>query len=189
LTRDEKDHETQSGVFNPIFDGKTFYIHLNRGDEQVRALRSSGSAALVFQDILAVIPSHWVDAHYGGAATAYYRFAEFQCSVKLAEEPAEMVRVLQAMLDRFQPEGGYDPLDPASARYRPSFEMLVIAELEPITVRAKWKLGQNRPESVRREVARRLRERAKGSDARAADEIERSIQRGAERAPRPTPTS
>src|SRR5262249_4863114 len=152
-----------------------FYLHMGRGDEQVSALRSTGRATLVFQDILAVIPSYWVDAHYGGAATTYYRYAAFTCAARVIEEPAEVVSVLQGLMDRFQPEKGYEPLSAGSERYRKSVESLAIAELKVLSVDAKWKLGQNRPEAVRLEVAKRLRERGEGHDARAADEIERWI--------------
>ncbi|MBI3505061.1 MAG: FMN-binding negative transcriptional regulator [Proteobacteria bacterium] len=178
VTRGEKDQEASFGVFNPVFLGRSAYIHLGARDEQVRQLRETGRATLVFQDILAVIPSYWVDARYGGAATAYYRYAELRCSAVVLDDPAELVRVMQSMMDRFQPEKGYAPLDSSSELYRKSFAAIVGVRLDPVEVRAKWKLGQNRPQSVRLEVARRLRERGTPSDLRAAEEIDRSLAGG-----------
>jgi len=163
------------GVFNPVLVGDSIYLHLNRADEQIRELRVEPRATLVFQDILATIPSHWVDPAYGGAATQYYRFAQLTCDVALLEDPEAMQAPLQAMLDRFQPEGGYAALRHDHKLYRGSFLELVVLALTPVATRTKWKLGQNRSAETRRSVVARLRERGTPVDLRTAAEVERVL--------------
>jgi predicted FMN-binding regulatory protein PaiB len=164
-------------VFNPVCHDGKLYLHLNRRDDQVKTLRRTRCAKLVFQDILAVIPSHWVDQRYGGAATTYYRYAEIDCEATLVEAPEDMRAFLEAMMARFQPEGRFDPLDPASPVYADSYEMILVVVFAPGKTVAKWKLGQNRSLAERETVMARLRERRQGHDLRTADEMRKWIDR------------
>lgn len=174
LTQDMAKPRTVTGLFNHVYDGKNFYLHLNKTDEQVAAL-DSGRAQLVFHDMLALIPSYWVEEKYAGAATAYYRYAEFDCDVALERTPAGMIQALQLLMNHHQPEGHYDPLSADSSIYETSLAMLVIAKLTPTARRTKWKLGQNRPVETRMKVVENLRARAKGNDLRAAEEVLRAL--------------
>src|SRR6185295_2747180 len=140
-------------------------------------LREQPRATLVFQDFLAVIPSHWVNESYAGAATSYYRYAELDCSIRLLEKPEEQTEVFEGLLRKHQPEGGFAKLDPESSLYASSYRMLVFIECRPEVVRTKWKIGQNRPEDVRLQISSRLEQRARGSDLRAASEIRKWIAR------------
>ncbi|HUP56026.1 MAG TPA: FMN-binding negative transcriptional regulator, partial [Bdellovibrionota bacterium] len=170
--------EVACGVFNHVRAEGKLYLHLNRRDEQVACLRESDSATLVFQDILAVIPSYWVDEKYAGAATTYYRYAELRCRARVLESDEELTRVFRSLMGRYQPEGRHEPLSPDSATYRSSYAMLSVVELEPLSVRTKWKIGQNRPVETRLKVAAELEKRAQGQDLRAAAEIRKWIAAG-----------
>lgn len=164
-----------SGVFNPLVVDDHFYLHLHRRDPQVDALRQRARAKLIFQDVLAVIPSHWIDPHDGGFATTYYRYAELTCEANLHTDPQTMTSILDKLMRRHQPEGGYDPLDHRSSTYARSYATILVVELTPVSITSKWKLGQNRPPDVRRRVMAHLRARNQGQDLRAADEVEKSL--------------
>jgi len=163
------------GLFNHHFDGGCFYLHLNRMDEQVADLRSTGRGLLTFLEFFATIPSYWVDPHDGGVATAYYRYAEFDCSVELIEDAEGMVEPLQTLMDRYQREGGYDPLHAHSPIYASSIARLVVVRCTPLATRTKWKLGQNKPVETRRAIIEKFRDRKGPNDERAALMVERSI--------------
>jgi len=163
------------GIFNPLQIEGRFYLHMNRKDEQVADLKERPKALLSFLDFLSVIPSYWVDEHYAGAATAYYRYAEWECTVELFEEPPSMLPVLQMMMDRYQPEQKYDPLNPELPIYKASFASIVVLKLTPVSSRTKWKLGQNRPMEIRNRVMTELKLRARDNDIRAAEEMEKTL--------------
>jgi predicted FMN-binding regulatory protein PaiB len=170
------------GVFNPIRLNGKFYLHLGRHDKQVKDLRFKAKAKVVFQDILAVIPSYWVDENYAGAATTYYRYAELDCRVRILDTPEGQLPIYEGLMRKFQPEGRFEKLDPESPIYEQSFRSLVVLELDVEQVRSKWKLGQNRPVETRLRVAQELEKRARGADLRAAAEIRKWIDRSASRA-------
>lgn len=166
--------EVQTGLLNHALDGAALWLHVRRDDAQLAALRAEPRCTFVVHDYLATIPSHFVDAAYAGAATAYYRWVDLECRAALVDDPAAMVEPLVRLLERLQPDGGYVSLSADHHRYRGSLEALVLIRLEPVAIRPKWKLGQNRPEATRRRIVERLRARG---DHRCADEVERDLVR------------
>ncbi len=174
LTQTECD--LQTGAFNPVHKEGLFYLHLNRSDEQFLALNKRPKARLVFFDFLCNIPSYWVDKDYGGAATSYYRFAEFDCDARVFVEFNAVATMCQLFLDHYQPEGRYAPLMVNIDIYKESFQTLGIVELKPTRTIAKWKLGQNRSIEQRRQIMTNLKDRNRGDDLRAVQEMEKWIQ-------------
>ncbi len=163
------------GLFNHRFDGDEFLLHLNRADEQVADLRARAEAVVSVTDVMALIPSYWVDERDGGAATMYYRHAEFRCRARLIEAPGEMTPYLTRLMDHFQPEGGFDALDHAAPVYARLYKMLVLVALTPVSSRTKWKVGQNRPADLRQRVVEQLKARGRDGDLRAAAEVQATV--------------
>lgn len=160
------------GVFNPIPFENRIYLHLQIKDQQIKAMENNPSCKVIFQDILGMVPSYWVDERYGGAATTFYRYAELSCISNLIKDPNSQVKYLSQMMKHFQPEGVYDPLDYSSPVYKSKIDSILICELEIEEVKAKWKLGQNKPLEKRLEIAKRFQE---AGNLRCAAEIQKSI--------------
>jgi predicted FMN-binding regulatory protein PaiB len=170
------DDTPKLGIFNPVLDGESFILHLNRGDEQLADLKARPKALITFEDFLALIPSYWVDEQYGGAATAYYRYAEFDCDAEIADTRATLLSALQKLMRHYQPEGLYAELDPESETYRKSFDLLAIVTLTPRKTRTKWKVGQNRPIETRKKVIQELLRRGSPDDLRTVEQMQAWIQ-------------
>jgi len=163
------------GLYPFVYDGKTIDLHLVRSDEQITDLKARRRCALEVDEVLGVIPSYWVSSEYAGAATAYHRTVIFECEAQLVEDPRAVAAQQQRLLARYQPEGGYRPLDPESPLYRGALAQLAAVTLEIIRWRAKFKLGQNRPVEARRQVIAELRKRGRPNDGRAADALQWTI--------------
>lgn len=161
----------EHGVYHAVWDADRFFIHLGRTDDQCRSLVASPRCRFIFLDMLSVIPSYWIDARYGGAANQFFRYAEFECTVRVIQEPSQMMDALQKMMDHFQPEGNYDPLDPVAEVYRDKLNAIAIGELTPVACRSKWNLGQSKPSAAFDNVIRQLQLRNKGQDRRTAEEM------------------
>jgi predicted FMN-binding regulatory protein PaiB len=76
------------------------------------------------------------------------------------------------MLARYQPEGGFRPLDAADPLYRGALDKLAAVRLAIQRTRVKFKLGQNRPAQSRQHIIEELRRRGRPADARAAEALE-----------------
>ena len=166
------------GLYQFVYDGKTIDLHLVRSDEQITDLKTRRRCALEVDEVLGVIPSYWVSSEYAGAATAYHRTVIFECEARLVEDPSAVAAQQQRLLARYQPEGGYRPLDPESPLYRGALAQLAAVTLEITRWRAKFKLGQNRPVEARRQVIAELRKRGRPNDGRAADALQWTIDAG-----------
>lgn len=166
----------QTGIFNPLFFDGRIYFHVNQNDEQIQSIRKNGTCRLIFQDVLALLPSHWAEPKYAGAATTYYRFAELDCKPQVIEDNEEKSSLLMHLMQRFQPEGGHEPIIYASSIYRAKLEAILILECKIVSFRGKWKLGQNRSIEDRRQFIKLFKERNQGNDRRCAKEIQKWIE-------------
>jgi predicted FMN-binding regulatory protein PaiB len=126
-------------------------------------------------EVLAVIPSHWVHPEYGGSATSYHRTVIFECASEVAEDPAVVMAQQQRLLAKHQPEGRYRPLAVDDPLYKGALNQLAAVTLRITACRAKFKLGQNRPAAARQRVIEELRRRGRPNDARAADALQWTI--------------
>ncbi len=165
------------GLYNFVYDGSCVELHLVRVDEQVADLKARPSCLFEVDEILAVIPSHWVHPEYAGVATAYHRTVILECRGAVAEDPLQVVGQQVRLLGKHQPEGGYRPLSVDDPLYTGALGQLAAVRLEVTAVRAKFKLAQNRPVEARRSIIARLRERGRPGDARAADALQWTIDR------------
>ena len=165
------------GLYNFVYDGTVVELHLVRADEQVADLKARPRCLFEVDEILAVIPSHWVHPEYAGSATAYHRTAIFECGGAVAEDPAEVLAQQVRLLAKHQPEGGYRPLGVEDPLYRGALGQLAAVRLQVTAVRAKFKLAQNRPVEARRKIIALLRQRGRPGDGRAADALEWTIDR------------
>ena len=169
------------GLYPFVYDGKTLDLHLVRSDEQIKDLKARPRCVLEVDEVLAVIPSYWVHSEYAGAATAYHRTVIFECEARVEEDPEAVAAQQQRLLARYQPEGGFRPLDPNNPLYRGAMAQLAAVTLQINRWRAKFKLGQNRPVEARRQVIAELRKRGRPNDGRAADALQWTIDVRAER--------
>jgi len=169
------------GLYPFVYDGKTADLHLVRSDEQIKDLKARPRCVLEVDEALAVIPSYWVHPEYAGAATAYHRTVIFECDARVEEEPDAVAAQQRRLLARYQPEGGFRPLDPTNPLYRGAMAQLAAVTLQITSWRAKFKLGQNRPVEARRQVIAELRRRGRPNDGRAADALQWTIDARPER--------
>jgi predicted FMN-binding regulatory protein PaiB len=160
------------GLYPFVRDGAAIDLHLVREDELAVDLAARPQCVFEVDEVLGVIPSYWVHAEYGGSATAYHRTVIFECRATVVEDPAAVAAQQVRLLARYQPEGGFRPLDPGDPLYRGALRTLAAVRLEVLRTRVKFKLAQNRPPEARRRVIAELRKRGRPMDARAADAIE-----------------
>ena len=163
------------GLYPFVRDAGTVDLHLVRADEQVADLRARPACVFEVDEVLGVIPSYWVHAQYAGSATAYHRTVIYECVATVIEDPEAIAAQQRRLLDRYQPEGGYRPLDPMDPLYRGALAQLAAVKLRITRCRPKFKLGQNRPPEARRAVIAELRRRGRPNDGRAADALEWTI--------------
>lgn len=147
-----------------VVDGR---IAFHGGDHGDKVAVIGREAVLSAEEVIAEIPSHFIDPERACPATTYYRSAMARGVVRRVEDLDRKARVLQALMERFQPEGRHVPITAGDPRYRKSLETLLIAELVPDRLSAKHKLGQNRNARQIEQVMAGLWQRGEPGDLRA----------------------
>lgn len=129
-----------------------------------------GRAAVAnVEEIVAEIPSYFVDPERACPATTYFRSAQVHAVLEPVEDPAAKARVLAALMAKYQPEGGHVPIDASHPMYRKAVDGILIVRLALDDVSGKGKLGQNRSPEERKIILERLWARGREGDPRAIE--------------------
>ncbi|MGH7338278.1 MAG: FMN-binding negative transcriptional regulator [Myxococcota bacterium] len=170
------------GLYPFACDGGAIEIHLNRHDEQLAHLEARARCAFEVDEILATVPSYWIDPENAVAATAYHRTVLFECETERISRDAAVLAAQQTrLLARYQPEGGFRAVTGEEPIYRGSLGVIAAVRLAITGRKVKWKIGQNRPPATRARVVAELRKRGRPRDARAADALQWTIDRESSR--------
>ena len=102
------------------------------------------------ESIVAIVPSYFIDPELACPATTYYESAQAAGTIEAVEDPDEKAAALTALMARYQPEGGFLPIDTAEPRYANVIRSLGLWRVPLTNAVGKRKLGQNRkPEQMR----------------------------------------
>ena len=123
------------------------------------------------EETVARLPSYFMDPQKACPATTLYRSAQAHGVLQAIEEPVRKARVLQRLMEKLQPEGGYVPLEHDSPLYRAQVKGLLIAGLPLDGLTTKAKLAQNRTPDQRAMLLGKLWGRGGAGDARAIELI------------------
>src|SRR6476660_466858 len=92
--------------------------------------QSLGRAAVVSaEEVVATIPSWFVDPERACPATTLYRSVQLHGMLESVDDHAFKARVLSALMEKYQRDGGYVPIDPAHPRYAELYDKAVAAIL------------------------------------------------------------
>ena len=160
-------------TLHPVVVGDDVLFHAAAVGEKVESL---GRAAVVSaEEIIAAIPSYFLDAERACPATTLYRSVQLHGTLEAVDDQATKARVLGGLMSKYQPEAGHVPIDPAHARYGELYDKQV-ASISILRVRAdrldgKAKLAQNRSPDERAQLLGKLWERGLDGDPRAIELI------------------
>ncbi len=118
-------------------------------------------------ETVASIPSWFLDPERVCPATTYYLSAQAHGTLEEVEGLERKARILQALMEKYQPEGGHAPIRADDPMYTKAVEGLLVAEVRLDRVACKAKLGQNRKPEDRVRVLEHLWRRGAPGDVRA----------------------
>jgi len=119
------------------------------------------------EEHVAQVSSHWIDPVRACPATTFYRAVQAHGVLTEEHDPVRKARVMEALMQKHQPEGGYTPLDATSPLYRKALAGIDVVFVDLASLRGKAKLGQNRTPAERARVLEGLWRRGLAGDAMA----------------------
>ncbi len=160
---------------NFVAVGHDIYFHGALGGEKYELLQADPPAGFTVVKEYSYIPSHWSAPRYACPATQFFKSLEIKGTCGLVNDPIEKARALQALMEKHQPEGGFDPIDATVPQYAKALEQVGVFRVVCASWTGKVKFGQNEPEKLRRIFVDRLRARGGAMDEATALEIEKSF--------------
>jgi nitroimidazol reductase NimA-like FMN-containing flavoprotein (pyridoxamine 5'-phosphate oxidase superfamily)/ribosomal protein S18 acetylase RimI-like enzyme len=151
-----------------VVDGAVAF-HGARAGEKAACL---GRPAVVSaEEVVAHVPSYFVDPERACPASTFYRSVQVHGTLLEITEPAAKARALSALMRRWQPEGGYRPIDPEDPLYRGELRGVLVFGVALERVDGKAKLGQNRTPADRLRIIEGLWRRGEPGDPAAIEAI------------------
>ncbi len=145
------------------------YFHGARTGE--KALCLGRPAVVSAEEVVAHVPSWMVHPTHACPASTLYRSVQVHGTLREVTDLAEKARALEGLMRRWQPEGRYDPIDPADPYYAGELHGTLVFAVPFEEVDGKDKLCQNRrPEEVLA-ILRGLWERGTPGDAEAVEAL------------------
>lgn len=165
-------------VHGVVVDGALAFHGAPAGEKMAALGRPVVASA---EESVAVVPSYFFDPTLACPATTYYRSVQVHGVLERVDDRHAKARVLQALMRKYQPEGGHAAIEADDPRYRKQVEGILIVRIGLAAIDGKAKLGQNRkPEEMARVLAQ-LWQRGLPGDP-AAIEV---LRRGNPEAPTP----
>lgn len=149
------------------------YFHGAASGEKHDAMLGGGKVTFCIAVPYAMIPSYWRSEQYACPATQYFKSVLIKGRAVVVDDPTEKARALQALMDKHQPEGGFQPFDYTSQLYRGPIDKVGIFRIDPDQVDIRLKFGQNLSEPTRKVIIDRLLERGGDLDVRTVEEMRR----------------
>ena len=149
--------------------GDWLLFHGSKAGEKSRCL---GQPAVVSAErVVANLPSYFIDPQYACPATTLYVSAQATGVLEDVTDPGSKAGFLAALMLKYQPEGGYAPLDPTVGDYRKAIKGVRVFGLRIQRVSGKSKLGQNKPTEYVERVLEGLWQRGAPGDLEAMREL------------------
>ncbi|AOZ91972.1 pyridoxamine 5'-phosphate oxidase family protein [Paenibacillus crassostreae] len=158
---------------NFVYDQGCFYFHGSRVGEKMNHLRSNDQVSFTVADEYALIPSYFSDPAMACPATAYFKSVTASGNAVILEDLVEKGRIFTLFMKKLQPEGGYDPIDPADPRYASRLRSVVMVKIIANHLSAKFKFGQNLSEPAMNKVINGLETRDRTRDQETIDHMKK----------------
>jgi len=158
---------------NFVYAEGRVYFHGAYSGEKMEAIATGPRVTFTVVEDFSLIPSYFRDPRFACPATQYYRSVMIRGHVRVVEAVEEKAMALQALMEKLQPEGGYEPITAKAPMYRKSLKTTAVLAIEVERMTGKFKFGQNLPRSKREVVAESLEKRGCPIDHATVAEMRR----------------
>ncbi len=140
---------------NFVFINDAVYMHSHIRGEKLDNIKRNQKVGFEVDKSLEFLPSYFSDPADASLADTLYISVIIKGNASIVSDKEEKTNALNGLMEKYQPEGGYEPIRP---------DMDVLKEVEvikivPESLRGKYKIGQNMDMKSRIDLARKIFER------------------------------
>lgn len=139
-------------------DGKICF-HGSKEGRKMEVIAKNPKASFSVVKPLSLLPSYFSNTRSACPASQLYISVHFVGEIEIVENVMQKANILNALMQKLQPEGGYESIDATTPMYKKAVENIAIGRLHPSSLSCKLKAGQNLNEEKRALLIEKLSER------------------------------
>ncbi len=151
----DKDSYPQIIPMNFVFVNDAVYMHSHIKGEKLENIKRNSKVGFEVDQSLEFLPSYFTHPTDASQADTLYISVVIKGTGTIVTDRNEKTLALNALMKKYQPEGGYENI-------RPEMEVVdevAIIKVVPTTMRGKYKVGQHLDKKSRLELAQKILER------------------------------
>jgi len=140
---------------NFVFINGLVYMHSHIRGEKLDNIRRNQKVGFEVDKNLEFLPSYFSDPTDASLADTLYISIVMKGNASIVLDKEEKTIALNGLMEKYQPEGGYEPI-------KPDMDVLKgveVIKIVPESLRGKYKIGQNMDMKSRIELAKQILER------------------------------
>lgn len=149
---------------NYVYFNGAIYFHGSRIGEKMKTIKQYPTVSFAVAKEYSQIPSYMNDPFYACPATVFFKSVIAYGKAVIVDDLEEKCDVLNALMQKLQPEGGYEPISLADKGYAGQVKATAIVRIEINRLNAKFKFGQNWKQEKLDNVSKQLSERGQQLD-------------------------
>jgi nitroimidazol reductase NimA-like FMN-containing flavoprotein (pyridoxamine 5'-phosphate oxidase superfamily) len=151
----DKDDFPQIIPMNFVFVNDAIYMHSHIRGEKIENIKRNPKVGFEVDREIEFLPSYFSSPTDASQADTLYISVVIKGYGTIVSENNEKSMALNALMEKYQPEGGYEKIRPDMS----VIDEVAIIKIVPQTMRGKYKIGQHLDKNTRKNLARRILER------------------------------
>ena len=140
---------------NFVFQNDAIYIHSHLKGEKLNNISKNNKVGFEVDRELEFLPSYFEDPHNASLADTLYISVVIKGIASFVSDRDEKTLALNGLMEKYQPEGYYDPLK-SDMRV---LDAVSVIKVTPKTLHGKYKIGQNMNSNDRMILAKKILEK------------------------------
>ena len=137
---------------NFVFRNDAVYIHSHLKGEKLNNISQNNKVGFEADRELEFLPSYFEDPHNASLADTLYISVVIKGIASFVSDRQEKTLALNGLMEKYQPEGYYDPLK-SDMRV---LDAVSVIKVVPNTIRGKYKIGQHINSNDRMDLAKKI---------------------------------
>lgn len=140
---------------NFIFLNDSIYMHSHTKGEKITNITRNNKVGFEVDKELEFLPSYFEDPNDASLADTFYISVVIKGIASLVTDREEKTLALNGLMKKYQPEGGYDPIQPDMQ----VLDAVAVIKVIPDTINGKYKIGQHMRAENRMDLAEKILKR------------------------------
>ena len=124
---------------NFVFINDVIYMHSHIRGEKLENIKRNDKVGFEVDRSLEFLPSYFFDPTDASLADTLYISVVMKGICIIVKDKKEKTLALNGLMQKYQPEGGYEPMNPKME----VLNEVAVIKVIPNTIRGKYKIGQN----------------------------------------------